>query len=1492
MAPLRTVAAALAVATLAAVAPAGAKTLRTITIDGAITDWAEVLLDRDQKVADRSAAQGDPDVPPQAQRDLRGVAFTWDATNLYLYFSRTGAGTNSFSGVFYFDVNHDGLMSANDRVAVWRFSGSSFGGFEYDRYVDGGTPDPLGGDGVSMPGSLGTTVTTSGGNAAVDPNGIALEASVTWAALGLAPGTPIFIQPALAASLNLPGGIQDNADRLDTFLVGVLMTPGGTQGSAPGRTVDFAHAVTNDGTATDVIDLFFRTRLGFAVEVHSDPNGDGNPADGSLLGRDANGDGDMTDTGDVPPAPAVDANRNGFVDGGSLAAGAVRNFVLRVGVPPRQALGAEEIVTLFAASGYKPSVRVQTEDRVRVGLITLAPDESLLSAPNTTTSLGHDLCNDSGATRTVNLEFVSLLGWTGTFWSDPNGDGSISDGSPIGDGDSDGRPDVVLADGACVPFVLVMNVPAGAPIGIRDDIDVSATDGVDVGSAFDTVRVVPGTVEVQPDRAGRGQPGRTIFTVHEVINAGSAADTYALDVTSTLGSAVVALDDRNDDGDPDGSSIVTTTGPVAPDGGRFPEITRIRIPPAATHGQVDTVRTRASSGSSSAQDTATDTVTVYAMLTYSDPLFARPATDFYGQCSTVYVLAFRSTGGPYRFVWLDPSGAVRRTSPDISAYSDGSLDDYYDGGSSPLLGVWTVRLQERQGGSNYVDVGPSGTVTFEMRDLVSGGARVALNDTGADLYQIAGDALVAYADLVNPTSVDVMGSRIEHVAYFDADGNGAPTAGEDYVRLDGTVAAWSAGLVTSVTSGLDVYAGETIGDRFVTQPVAYSRTGRWTLRTTWVASCGFLISSRNVSFSIGCSPPPDFGGLVNAVDLDPCAITGVQLTWDAVVSWGLGGTGTYAVYRSTDLGFTPDASNLLVAGLTGTTYLDVGGVPGTQYSYVVRAENSGNCSDGPNNFGLQDSNFIHVEAADDDFGVIPVAEFGFSGPACVQAGGATVQFTDASAGPPLSWEWDFDGDGLADSGSRNPQYTFPSSGNWTVTLTVESPCGISTIQHVVPVGDPPVAAATSSRPATCTDEPVDFDGSGSFAVAPYILVGWAWDFDGNGTTDSTAADPPPVTYLAPGAYTATLTVTDSLGCTSAATVDVEVHSELSVSVAATPVVQQCTGDASVTATPTGGLPPYSFSWDVLTDDGTGTGTGRFPFGTTRTAVVTVTDAAGCVATSTTAAITVNPEIALSLAPIVIDACTGDVTLVATPSGGDGAYSLSFSNLGPTGSARMAPGSYSEVVTLTDGEGCTATQTVDYEVPVGLAGDFSSVVTYVGPGQFQADLTSSLTTGVAPVTLSWDVGADGTVDGTGATIGFAMAAQQVVPVELTFRDANGCVLVVRHDVVSAGCPSDEPIRMVMVRKEGAGIRVSWDPSGHACHDRYDVLVASTARPATPPGSWPDDPAFTSVRLEDADGSAQDEQLTLTDARPGTNLYLLVRDGGTDGSWGPVESYGSR
>ncbi|UCG55021.1 MAG: PKD domain-containing protein, partial [Dehalococcoidia bacterium] len=47
-----------------------------------------------------------------------------------------------------------------------------------------------------------------------------------------------------------------------------------------------------------------------------------------------------------------------------------------------------------------------------------------------------------------------------------------------------------------------------------------------------------------------------------------------------------------------------------------------------------------------------------------------------------------------------------------------------------------------------------------------------------------------------------------------------------------------------------------------------------------------------------------------------------------------------------------------------------------------------------------------------------------------------VHFEDKSSGSIAKRQWDFDGDGVADSSSRNPKFTYTKAGIYKVSLTV------------------------------------------------------------------------------------------------------------------------------------------------------------------------------------------------------------------------------------------------------------------------------------------------------------------------------------------------------------------------------------------------------------------------------------------------------------------------
>jgi C1A family cysteine protease/PKD repeat protein len=168
-----------------------------------------------------------------------------------------------------------------------------------------------------------------------------------------------------------------------------------------------------------------------------------------------------------------------------------------------------------------------------------------------------------------------------------------------------------------------------------------------------------------------------------------------------------------------------------------------------------------------------------------------------------------------------------------------------------------------------------------------------------------------------------------------------------------------------------------------------------------------------------------------------------------------------------------------------------------------------------------------------------------SGPKCPRPG-TEIQFTDESRGPVVLWNWDFDGDGVWDvSGSnlnaKNPEWTYTSEGTYQVTEEVWSSDGLSsTLTKPVEVKNiwPPVA---DPRPSYYggKDNVVYFDGRFSKDVDGRITA-YAWDFNGDGTIDTTE---PYYTYTYPnqnGEYEATLKVTDNEGATDTAIIPVKI----------------------------------------------------------------------------------------------------------------------------------------------------------------------------------------------------------------------------------------------------------------------------------------------------------------------------------------------------------------
>ncbi len=192
----------------------------------------------------------------------------------------------------------------------------------------------------------------------------------------------------------------------------------------------------------------------------------------------------------------------------------------------------------------------------------------------------------------------------------------------------------------------------------------------------------------------------------------------------------------------------------------------------------------------------------------------------------------------------------------------------------------------------------------------------------------------------------------------------------------------------------------------------------------------------------------------------------------------------------------------------------------------------------------------------------------------------TIQFTDTSLNLPTSWIWDF-GDGTS-SNQQNPSHTYTAPGTYTVNLTVSN--GIDSDSEVktayITVTTPPAPEANFTATPTSGDVPLSVQFTDK---STGIGISWAWDFDNDGTIDSTEQNPT-YTYVTAGTYTVNLTVANAGGS------DNEIKTDyITVTETAAPVV-------GFTATPTSGYTPMtvqfndtstglitSYEWDFNND---------------------------------------------------------------------------------------------------------------------------------------------------------------------------------------------------------------------------------------------------------------------------------------------------------------------
>ena len=281
---------------------------------------------------------------------------------------------------------------------------------------------------------------------------------------------------------------------------------------------------------------------------------------------------------------------------------------------------------------------------------------------------------------------------------------------------------------------------------------------------------------------------------------------------------------------------------------------------------------------------------------------------------------------------------------------------------------------------------------------------------------------------------------------------------------------------------------------------------------------------------------------------------------------------------------------------------------------------------------------------------------------------------------------------------------FTTTGTKTATVTVTDSGGnikVVSVSTVVNISTLSVTAAYSG--SAVVNATVNFTATPNGGTAPYT---YSWSGACTGTSQTCAT-----LFATTGTKTATVTVTDANGSNSSAQVSVEIKSsptsDLSVAVSVSPNPATTEDIIAFTATPSGGVAPYTYNWSGLCNATTATCQTLYSIPGTYSSTIKVTDSAG-----STKSVLVNVVITLPALSVTVTASSSSVVagntviFTAVPHGGKSPYRnyvwseecTASGTSATTCSTSFATGGVHTVkVTVMDSAGKTASYSVSVEV---------------------------------------------------------------------------------------------------------------------------------------------------------------------------------------------------
>ena len=314
-----------------------------------------------------------------------------------------------------------------------------------------------------------------------------------------------------------------------------------------------------------------------------------------------------------------------------------------------------------------------------------------------------------------------------------------------------------------------------------------------------------------------------------------------------------------------------------------------------------------------------------------------------------------------------------------------------------------------------------------------------------------------------------------------------------------------------------------------------------------------------------------------------------------------------------------------------------------------------------------------------------------------------------------------------------------TAGTYTVTVTDANGCTATTSNAITQPQAAMTATVTNVVATGCASNSGSFTVNVNGGLSPYTFIA------STGTQTSNV-----FSNLAVGAYQ--VTITDANGCSIYTTGTVNSTAAISLLVSNTAV--SCAGnDGTATATASSGTAPYTYLWS------NGETTANMNSLAEGTYSVTVTDAAGCQSVGSTTVANGCTSCAINITLTATDescfaANNGAIEVV--PTTGTAPYTYDWSTANLTGANPINVPAGTHTVTVTDANGCTATQAT-----IVLPGTVMVVNVSI-----QNNGSAALATpqhGTAPYTYLWSDGS---------------TASSILPTtsgmySVTVTDANGC-----------------------------------------------------------------------------------------------------------------------